>query len=344
MEHLLPEAAERDWFQNWLAHKLRHPGIPGVAVIMVAANMQGPVYGAGRGMLRDVLARLFGAQYVRTIDFDVFSGKSAQGVYTDWAAYSLLVTVSEAKDTAESGRWADRRAVYERLKEIVDPRPVERMFTSKGLPSFVARAVASYLIFSNNFDAVQLPPDDRRATVLRNGVQLPPAAAAELEAWMGVPGNIAELARHLMARDLRAFNAYAPMMTEAKARMQELARSDLDVAFERVQRALGPTALFTGEMVRQAVLGELDHVTETIEAQIRQKVKSSTQKLLEGYRMPQIMGITKRPWILRWHGLSSAPVLSSGEAVLRVEHATKLLEAMREGTGAGAEIVDFRKS
>src|SRR6185369_10021807 len=304
MAHLLPDQTEREWFCDWLAHKFRNPGIPGVAVIMVAANENGPVYGAGRGMLRDVLERLFNGAYVRTIDFDIFSGKSAQAAYTDWAAYSVLVTVSEAKDTAESGRWADRRAVYERLKEIVDPRPVERMFTSKGLPSFVARAVASYLIFSNNFDAVQLPPDDRRATVLRNGVQLPPAAAAELEAWMGVPGNIAELARHLMARDLRAFNAYAPMMTEAKARMQELARSDLDVAFERVQRALGPTALFTGEMVRQAVLGELDHVTETIEAQIRQKVKSSTQKLLEGYRMPQIMGITKRPWILRWHGLS----------------------------------------
>jgi hypothetical protein len=343
MAHLLPEEAERSWFLNWLAHKLRFPGIPGVAVIMVAANAQGPVYGAGRGMLRDVLARLFGEQYVWTIDFDIFAGKSAQAAYTDWAAYSLLVTVSEAKDTAESGRWADRRATYERLKETVDPRPVERMFTPKGLPAFKARAVASYLIFSNNFDAVQLPPDDRRATVLRNGVQMPSAMAEELQTWMNQPGNIAEVARHLMARDLRAFNVYAPMLTETKTRMQELARSDLDIAFEHVQRALGPTALFTGEMIRMAVLGELDHITEAIEAQIRQKVKNSTQKVPGEHRMPRAASLGKRHWILGWHGGPQGVVLSSDEAVLRVEHAAKLLETLRDGTSLGAQVIDFRK-
>jgi hypothetical protein len=342
MRHLLPDPAEHDWFMDWLAHKQRHPGVPGVAVIMVAADENGPIYGAGRGMLRDVLARLFGPQYVRTIDFDVFSGKSAQGVYTDWAAYSLLVTVSEAKDTAESGRWTERRAVYERIKEIVDPRAVERMFTAKGLPSFVARAFTSYLIFSNNFDAVQLPPDDRRATVLRNGVQMPPAMAAELEAWMEQPGNIAALSAWLDRRGLSGFNAYAPLQTATKTLMQELARSDLDDAFDRVRRALGPTALFTAEMLRLAVLGELEHIPESLEGQLRRKIRSATCRVEGDHRMPRSLS-SNRHWILGWRGGPQGVVHDAGEAVTRVEHATKLLEALREGTAAGAQIIDFKR-
>ena len=98
--HLLPDPKERNWFCNWLAHKHLHPEVPGVAVVMVATGPQGPVYGAGRGILRDIVSRLLGSRYVKPIDFDVFTGKSAQGTYTDWGAFATLITVNEAKDTA----------------------------------------------------------------------------------------------------------------------------------------------------------------------------------------------------------------------------------------------------
>ncbi|HWN85880.1 MAG TPA: PriCT-2 domain-containing protein, partial [Vicinamibacterales bacterium] len=67
MEHLVPAAEEREWFCNWLAHKHRFPGVPGVAVVMVAVDDAGPVYGAGRGILRDIVARLLGPKYVKPI-------------------------------------------------------------------------------------------------------------------------------------------------------------------------------------------------------------------------------------------------------------------------------------
>ena len=82
MTHLLPAEAEREWFCDWLAFKHRHPGTPGIAVVMVAANGDGPVYGAGRGLLRDILARLLGPKYVKPIDFDIFTGQiGAGGLY-----------------------------------------------------------------------------------------------------------------------------------------------------------------------------------------------------------------------------------------------------------------------
>ena len=199
--------------------------------MMVAAGPEGPVYGCGRGMLRDILARLLGMPYVRPIDFDIFSGTSAQAVYTDWAAYAILVTVSEAKDTPDAGRWAARRATYQRIKELVDPRAVERHFLVKKLQAFIALAFASILIFSNNVDALQIPEADRRIAALADGVRMPPEMAKALQAWMDQPGNIAELARWLEARDIGEFDAYTPLRTVTKTTMQELARSDLDDAF-----------------------------------------------------------------------------------------------------------------
>jgi len=298
LEHLLPIDEERAWFISWLAHKHRYPDIPGVAIVMVASGDNGPVYGAGRGMLRDVLERLFGQRYVTSIDFDVFSGRSAQGVYTDWGAYATLVTVSESKDTPESGRWAAQRAVYERIKEIVDPRPVRRTFTRKGLPAFQALSFASYLIFSNNRDALQIPANDRRVTALRNGIELAPAQAMQLQAWMDVPGNIAALSRYLYEQDLTAYNAYTPLKTTTKDVMQELARSELDDAYEMVRRRIGPSRLFTGEQVRTAVLYELGDLlgSEVIRQQVTRKLRGDATQVADHRTTPA----TGRCKILRW--------------------------------------------
>jgi hypothetical protein len=300
MAHLLPDPLERAWFCDWLAHKHQNPGIPGVAVIMVAAGPDGPVYGAGRGILRDIIARLLGPKYVKPIDFDVFTGRSAQGIYTDWGAYATLVTVNEAKDTPEAGRWADRRAVYERLREIVDPRAIERTFIKKGSQAFSGLSFASYLVFSNNRDALQIPDGDRRITALANGAQMAPAMAAGLQAWMDQPGNIAELARWLEARDLSAFDAYAPLVTQTKTTMQELSRSALDDAFSMVRRRIGPQRLFTGEQIRTAVAIEVGDAmpAETIRQWVTRQVRAEAARVDE-LKTPAPEG---RHRILAWRG------------------------------------------
>jgi hypothetical protein len=325
MEHLLPDPVERDWFCSWLAHKHRFPGVPGVAVVMVAVDANGPVYGAGRSMLRDIIARLLGPRYVKPIDFDVFTGRSAQGVYTDWAAYSVLVTVNEAKDTPGSGQWAERRAVYERLKELVDPRAIERTFTAKGRPAFSAQAFASYLIFSNNRDALQIPPDDRRVTALRNGIRLPPAQAAALQQWMDDPGNIAELARWLEVRDLTGFDVYTPLHTQTKATMQELARSDIDEALDAVRKTIGPRGLFTGKILRNALLTELNDWSDPVVRNVKRLARSVATKITIGARMPD----EGRDWILTWHGHDTAYVTDTVAAQAAVAHTEARLKDLK---------------
>lgn len=327
MRHLLPDETEREWFCDWLAHKQQHPGIPGVAVIMVAATDDGPVYGAGRGILRDILARLFGVQYVKPLDFDVFTGQSAQGVYTDWAAYSILVTVTEAKDTADSGKWASRRAVYERLKEIVDPRAIDRTFTVKGRPAFTSRSFASYLIFSNHRDALQVVSGDRRVTALANGSQMPGKMAAALSDWMEQEGNIAELARWLEARDLSGFNVYQPLMTSTKMTMQELAGTELDEAFALARRFIGPRGLFTGRQLEGFMLAEMNDLSDGTRRQVRRMVKQASKKVHD-YRMPPLEG---RDWILCWRDYNPVHIDSATRAQNAVLNSGKQLVSSRSG-------------
>ncbi len=342
MEHLLPAPVERDWFCDWLAHKHRCPGVPGVAVVMVAAGPDGPVYGAGRGILRDIIARLLGPRYVKPIDFDVFTGRSAQGVYTDWGAYATLVTVNEAKDTPDSGAWTTRRAVYERLREIVDPRAIERTFTVKGKPAFSGLSFASYLVFSNNRDALQIPEGDRRVVALANGARMSPDMAASLTAWMADPASIAALARWLEQRDLAGFDVYAPLETQTKADMQELARSELDEAFAKVRKVIGPKRLFTGAMVRSAVLIEMGDgaPSEDVRRWVGKRLRSEATQVGH-YHTATAQGHHK---ILQWRGTDCSWVAHGEMARGSVAQSAAAITRHYDGSVAGGDPVAGRES
>jgi hypothetical protein len=348
MVHLLPNEIEREWFCSWLAHKWRNPGVPGVAVVMVACDGNGPVYGAGRGILRDVLARLIGPKYVQPVDFDVLTGKSAQGVYTDWGAYALLVTVNEAKDTADSGRWAEKRAVYERLKELVEPRAIERLFHVKGSPAFRALSFASYLIFSNNRDSLQVPPDDRRFTALANGKRMTGAMAQELTWWMQNPGSIAALARWLDARDLTEFDAFTPLVTATKTAMQELARSEMDDWFAAARERIGRDQLFVSSEVYAIIVGEAGSESrgDEFKRRVQRRIKTDCMSVGNDWRMPRDSS-GGRARILVWRDYDGPEVPDIKTAISAVEAGAKArtpkkldrkgLTVLEGGVGAGTQ-------
>ena len=161
---------------------------------------------------------------------------------------------------------------------------------------------------------------------------------------MGEPGNIAELARALAARDLSSFNAYEPLHTATKTTMQELAREEFDDWFLDIRHRLGPDALFTGEQIRQAVELEAgsDH-GHALRDRVAKRVRAHAEGVptLDRPRMPANM-LGQRPKILRWRGYSG-PVIDSLEvARALVERSDTLLfggdgarDASQAGSGPG---------
>ena len=232
--HLTPNSFERRWFTQWLAFKYRNPHIPGPAVIMVARE-----FGTGRGTLGEIAGALFGERYVLSVPFDTFAGRTYQSQYTDWAADTLLAVVNESSTSDHGSTYRAKHDTYEHLKETIEVRPTERYYISKKGPSFRGPSHTSYLIATNNADALPIPAGDRRFAVLTNGGRGTAEFWEAVNAWREKPENIGALARWLEAVDLSGYSPFAaPIETTAKAAMTELSRSDIDRAFEIVMDSL----------------------------------------------------------------------------------------------------------
>jgi hypothetical protein len=93
---LIPDATEREWLWNYLAHKTRRPWVPMICVIMVAEE-----FGTGRGTLFEILTLLFGKDYVIPCAFTELTGTSGAARFNDRTANALFGAVGEA--VAEDG-------------------------------------------------------------------------------------------------------------------------------------------------------------------------------------------------------------------------------------------------
>ena len=163
LEHLVPDPAVRDWFRMWLASKIQKPSAPNCGVLMIAEKQ-----GTGRGTLFDMMRVAVGKRYYRSITSVELMGTGGQGVYTDWAAQALLVTVEEVMAGADSGGnmgWK-RREAYERIKQLVDPRQRVMEIRRKGLQNYTSEVFFSLLMATNHVDALPLDLNDRRIAVI----------------------------------------------------------------------------------------------------------------------------------------------------------------------------------
>jgi hypothetical protein len=224
LQQLFPDDAQRKYFTQLLAHKVRFPHIPGPATVMVARG-----FGTGRGTLAELIRRLFGAAYVQQLPFEAFSGKTYQSQYNEWQATALVVIVNESSES-DGSTFQTKRNTYERLKEIVDPAPTERSIFVKRDKNYRAVSFTTYIIATNHEDALPIPADDRRFFVASNGEPQSEEFWQEMRDWMDAPANVAAF-YHWLAEvvDISDFNPFAPPpRTEAKMTMVEAGQSDLD--------------------------------------------------------------------------------------------------------------------
>lgn len=225
LRQIAPDPAERKYFTQWLAYKLRHPHVPGPAIIMVANNR----FGTGRTTFARLIALIFGDAYVRNVPFHIVSGKSYQSQYNDWASSSLFVVVTETQETQGLSPYRMKHDTYNHLKELVEVHPHRREVIRQGVIAEQVWCFLSLLILTNDFDAVPLPGADRRFFVLEGGIMRRPAFWDVVNRWMQDPANVAAFVDWLMEIDLSDYSPYAPPpVTEAKRVMAEASESDLD--------------------------------------------------------------------------------------------------------------------
>ena len=233
LAHLVPHEGARDWFRMWLASKIQYPATPNCGVIMVAE-----IQGTGRGTLFDMMTAALGQKHVRNISSTELMGGQGQGQYNEWIANALLVLCEEvmAGDDAGGAMAWKRREVYERLKQLVDPRQRVMEIRRKNLSNYSAEIFASILMATNHMNALPLDETDRRIAVLVQPnlkfddvpelVRLinPLRVSGRYVPWFG-----AGLCEHLrgVAVDTSALRI-APELGEGRALMRASNLSDLD--------------------------------------------------------------------------------------------------------------------
>jgi hypothetical protein len=237
---------------NYLAHKVRKPWVPMIAVIMVAEE-----FGTGRGTLFDILELLFGEDYVVPCTFGELTGTAAGARFNDRLANALIATVNEAADE-DGHQQARRRLNYESLKNAIEPSPTARQrFEAKGQHAYAQRSARTTMIATNHRDVVKLPPADRRFSVITCGSKMTLVERAAIRAWMEIPENIGALYRALLMRPavpLDVFDPYGdPPPFAGRLEMIEMAASRIEDAYEAMLDALDGYPLFTMTQAKRLI-------------------------------------------------------------------------------------------
>ena len=228
LKYLIPKPADLEYFLDWLAAKVKDMAFRGAAILMIA-----PQQGTGRTTLTDMLAVMFGQQNQCNMPFNKLI--CADEKFNDWQQYPII-TSDETLNTGNSNFYR----AYERLKEIIDPRPKKTVINSKYRQPRLTTVYSSYIFLSNHANAIALGESDRRFYVLNNATKPQPHTYYDkLNAWLreetdkGEPAWARNVWRWLKNRTINMDKLLAPpIMTDAKKLMRDESRSNLEVAVD----------------------------------------------------------------------------------------------------------------
>lgn len=293
-ERLVPDAVERAWVVNWLASKVQHPEWRMVAVAMVARDT-----GTGRGLLGDVITKLFGERFVTLMPYAKISGGEGSRFNAELADKGIVI-INESRD-AEDTKFSHKAAAREALKVFIEPNHASLFrVEAKGQDAVYMRSAVSTLIFSNNLDALPISENDRRVAVMLNGRQMTQDEVDALLAWMAVPENIGALWRRLKAHavplDRAVFNAHMAPHTYARDLMIAAGKTPVDTAREDALEKLVEAAdLYTEAQIVAVARALTKHTAQS--GEMDERVARETR--FKGFRI----GVNHSTnWYVRYRG------------------------------------------
>ena len=333
---LVPTGVERTWFWHYLAHKVRRPWVPMVAVIMVAEE-----FGTGRGTLFEILTLVFGENYVVPCSFGELTGAAAGARFNDRLANALIATVGEAAD--EDGyQQARRRLDYEALKNAIEPSPTTRhRFEAKGQHAYAQRSARTTMIATNHRDVVKLPAEDRRFSVVTCGNKMTLSERTAIRAWMAVPENIGALHRALLMRAAVPFEVFDPYGDPppfaGRLEMIGMGETRLEDAYRTAIDALKGCSLFTMTQMQRLIAYFGDFRTGDWSDKARHAVAKNAYRLRERDQPHNRIRYRERQEIIyartyadrqRWHEVDTGLIIRQLD--LAEERVVQVVNAKRD--------------
>lgn len=211
-DHLFPDPQECRYIEQWLAHKLKHPGVKMNTALVVWSQLEG----VGKNLLFETVGDIIGAAHSCVI-----GQKDLIGNFNSWAKNRLFVIGDEVLSSGV-------RKEVDQLKGLITGAYLR--INEKNQPEYEIANYTSFVFLSNHGDAVHLEKGNRRFFV--SEIKAAPLCSefyASYAAWRD-NGGLAALHHYLINEvNLNGFDPKAPApMTEAKNDMVSTGRSGLE--------------------------------------------------------------------------------------------------------------------
>ena len=227
LDKLMPDPALRKWFEQWCAYPLQHLGTKLKSTVVIWSTLQG----TGKTTIVTSINRIYGTNAAAITESDLHKP------FNEWALDKQFVSANEMTG-------GDKRHIADFMKELIAGHEHLRI-NQKFLPEISIRNCINFLFTSNHPNSFYLEPSDRRYCIIEVPNVLPGRKFFDsYYAWLD-NGGPSHLYHHLLHLPLDGFHPHAePPMTDAKADMIEISKSDLDRWLEE-KREREPNALFT---------------------------------------------------------------------------------------------------
>ena len=149
---IFPKPEHHEYFMQWLAYPVQHPG----AKLLQAVFVHGAMQGVGKTFVVDpVMEFVYGPH-----NFYRLSNDDLQDRFNAYASHTQFVVTNEIYFSD----MRDRRMIMSGLKDMITREKVT--VNEKFQPKMVFRDHCNYYLTSNHADALVLDPDDRRFFVI----------------------------------------------------------------------------------------------------------------------------------------------------------------------------------
>lgn len=279
MTYLVPDKWQREFFIARLAWFVQRPDrrCP-ISILHVAT-----AHGTGRGWVSQLMEKVLGPWNCARTRMKILCDNQ----FHDYLYHTLLCTIDEVREN-------DRRyEVNDKIRDVLtEPRfEVNRKYGKK----MTIDIFTGFLFYTNHYDALALPEEDRRIAVLGG----PDSAASEehygqLYAALSDGDFIAQVYWYLMDSDISRFNWQRAPLTEERQLMIESNKSDVETAVIAVLEN-PPVLAMTYQQIVNGVIKAVGFDVEISHKHITRLLRERTKRPTVSVK---IDGVPQRFWIL----------------------------------------------
>jgi hypothetical protein len=225
VHYIMREGELAEWFLQWLAYPIQHPGTKLFQAIFVYSQMQG----TGKTFIVDpVMEFIYGPS-----NFYRLSNKGINSSFNGYAAKKQFVVTNEVF----LPDYRERRDAMGMLKDTITRETVT--INEKFQPEVEYTDYCNYYFTSQHADALALERNDRRFFVVEGpGEKLDAKDYQMLDEWLRTSGGAGNILHYLQnSVDCSKFDPKGDaMMTKWKKQIIELARDPLAEFAERLHQ------------------------------------------------------------------------------------------------------------